>query len=201
MPVNYDGTYEVEVAYTVTVSSVTIPHRHTFDVALDTIPTPGQAADTILTAGKDGTSTDLEAYLIAYWGTVADLMGSGTSQPIFTLWQYAPEPSKDKQFICQWALSVPVEYSPNPSVAAHQTTYTFRSALGGVMRLQFMEDVVNAQNYVLSTSAAGAEQALIQFVLNDNSAILARDNGYIVGGIRVNYGYNEKLTRLRYRPF
>lgn len=195
---NFDGAYEVTAFFDVTLSSRALSHRLTFDVITDGAFSPGDPATSIDVIAKGGLTSNIVAAVDDMFELVWKLMGTGTSQPRFELWLYDAEPSFNKTFITSWTSTETFALGTSTAVAAHQSTYTFRSSGGGVARIQLMEDIVSLETSIVFPTSGDAG-AFRTWAIGDGSIIVARDGGYLISSIRANYGQNEKLKRKRFR--
>lgn len=200
MAPNYDGLFELNVLYDVTISSRALPHRQAFDVKCLSDPAAGAEPEDIDLTQRSGVIMTLREFVEDYATYFASVMGTETSQPSFELWRYDAEPSLSKTFISAFSLLAPIVYSGS-GVAAHSRIYTFRTLLGDTARLYFMEDKNSLETRVTSGAMTGADLALKNFFTSVNSPVVGRDNNYLIGGIAVNFGQNEKIRNLRFRTF
>jgi len=115
----------------------------------------------------------------------------------FELWKY-PVAGFDAQYIATANVTV-VGLSAVATSPAHQMTLTFRSAAGGVMRLQFMETVYVLNNKNTFPTGITVIDALATYTIGSTSVIQARDDSRPVASLRASFGQNEKLFRKRFR--
>lgn len=195
---NYDGRVEFVTLYSVTLGGRAFPHRTTFDVSVTGTITPGTPFADIPLTQKNGLEITAEQFAVDWADVWATQMGTETSQPSFELWQYEAEPSLNKTFVSAGELAAPVVFS-GTAQPAHCQIYTFRSALGGVARLYFMEDRTTLETRVLASALTGTPLQVKNFLVSDNSPVVARDNEYLIAGIALNYGQNEHLRNKRFR--
>src|SRR6187455_1090208 len=95
----YDGRFEVEIVYKVTISSIGLVHHHTFDVKLTEDPAPGESWDNIGLYEKSGLIVDMPTFIQDYMDVWSALMGTATSLEEIILWRYDDEPATSKVYI------------------------------------------------------------------------------------------------------
>lgn len=198
MALNYDGVYEIRLFYSTVTGTRTMQHRHTFDVGLQVIGDPtGLTFDDIL-VDTASASVTLSQYMIDYVEMVRGFYHSTSDFQRSELW-YIPEGTTDAKYIATWFHGVAGTHPTGSTVEAQQATLTFRSAGGGVARLQFMQHVIPG-NYRRAYPTGDTNwDALMQFVIGVESAHRARDNTKLVAPINAGLGQNEKLWRKIYR--
>jgi hypothetical protein len=78
---------------------------------------------------------------------------------------------------------------------------SFRSAGGGIIKIQLMEAQNSGSAQVpLVPNATGAyHQRIAAYVLSGDSVVIARDNGFAIAAFRQSLGENEKLWRNSFR--
>lgn len=196
---NYDGKYEVTFIYDVTISSRSFEHRGTFDVIPVSAPFIGQDAMDI----DVNTKASAPASLVTATDTMFDLlwalMGTGTGQPRFELWEYGNEPSTDKTFITAWEGTGLYETNASPAVAAWQATHTFRTMGGGVARIQLMEGVNGSNSRLTGGLITGDTLIFMNHLISSGSIVTGRDNHWLISKLSASYGQNEALWRKRFR--
>lgn len=195
----FDGRYELEWRYGVTISSRTLTHRHSFDVKLAEDPSPGTDFGAIGAQPRVGEPVDLDVWCQSYWDEASPLLGVGTSLEEIILWKYDDEPSLSKIYISSIA-TIPTSSYVGVPTAAMGAIFTFRIAgYRYPMRMYFMEGN-NVSEERFPYSAFGAEnKAYADFVTAGTSIIQGRSDAYPIATIALNLGQNEKLRDLRYR--
>lgn len=195
---NFDGEYELRFFYTTTITAIALEHRLTFDIDVVGVPSPGDEFDTIEVQFKGGGSETLDLWITNRWLPVwRAVMDIPTDIIRAELW-YAEEASFDFIFIGVMPLGY-AGLSANPAQVAQQLTATYRSASGGVGRIQIMESVVGGNSLVSFPTSNAAVNAIMAQVTGPNSIVLARDNSRPVVANKLGLGQNEKLYRARFR--
>lgn len=204
MAVNYDGRCEVRIFYSVGESPLAIlNHRHTIDVAVEDIGEvePGQTFEGVATDWHDGSSghtlaDDVDAYVALLVNVMND---DAATINRAELWRYGAEPSVDATFIAAYEIALPGEIAAAWFVAG-QYTHTFRTAGGGIMRLQIMETPTSDTfSQIEPPYVAGFNADVASYLTSNAHPWVGRDNTKPIASIRVSYSQNEKLFRKRFR--
>lgn len=197
--VNYDGQYEVNVIYDVTISSRLLTHRMTFDVILEEDPPVGTPFSDFNVVPRLAANTPLSGAIDELFSLLWENMGTGTSQPVFELYKYDAEPATSKTFISSYESALTFSLGATAAIAAHQTTFTLRSTNGGYGRIQLMEDAASLETKVLPSASGADRVAVFDFLSSGDGFVVARDGGYFFAGMHCSFGQNEKLKRKRFR--
>lgn len=196
---NFDGEYELRIFYTTTVSAVALEHRMTMDLAVTGTPIPGTDFGDIVIARKDSGSYALDTWLTTiFFPELQPLYHTTTDFIRAELW-YAEESTFDFTFIAVMSLGLNGT-SSTAVVPAQQATMTYRSAQGGIGRIQLMEPSLAGDNIVSFPTPTGLVNDFMEIIVGDDTPILARDNSVPVAANRYGLGQNEKLVTKRYRP-
>lgn len=195
----FDGRYEVEWVYSVTISSRTLTHRHSFDVKVVGDPAPGTSFNDVEVTKRVGGGTELDTFCQAYCDVWSPLLGTGTALEEIILWKYDAEPSLSKIFISSLAVLPSTSFGGTP-VAAQGAVFTFRQAgYRYPMRMYIMEGMQSGEERYPVSAFGGDNLAYAQFVISEDSVIQGRADVYPIAGIALNLGQNEKLRNLRFR--
>lgn len=197
---NFDGLYELRIFYSTTPTGLSqMLHRLTIDLMIEGDPAPGTAFADIDVTMRSSAVMPLSDWLMDpgfFMEYLVDCYPVVAEFPTAELW-FIPEGTYDATFISAFEVGL-VGTSVTPSVAAQQTTFTFRSIGGGTARLQLMESSFSGNTRQTPPFSAVAN-ALSIFATSLSSAILARDNTYIFARIAQNDGQNETLFKKRFR--
>lgn len=195
---NFDGVYELRIFYGVTTSEGLENHKMTFDIALQSAPNPGDAFNDIATLLHDGSSIELDTYLLSTFIPLLQACYNAQAEFSFAeLWEI-PEGTFDAVFISAQEIA---EVGTNAAATqtAQQTTFTFRSAGGGNGRIQLMESAFSGNARQFPPFATTPANNLSNHIIGLSTPILARDNTRFIARIAQNDGQNEKLWRKRFR--
>lgn len=198
MAQNFPGPMEIEWRYTVT----NIEHklRLSFDVPNIAAIVPGMDIADIQPVVRTGAnaSTTLVPYVNSL---LADLQpffnASDASGGVLDVWLYTLG-TYDRT----WITSYTPPWTPNSAVdtgLASQTTMTFRSGNGGIMKLVLLETAGNSNAQISPSNYDSVLTAVADNFTDADSIWIARDNGYAIGNIRLSPGQNEATWRKRYR--
>lgn len=198
----YDGTFELTYYYATVLSGLSLPHRLTIDVKLDTFSqtvTPGMPFDAILTILGSGSGStldiaanDLLDLLLPFWRPTTEFSR-------VELWKYGAEPSTDKTFLSVLELAEPGTAAAGSDTAAQQETMTLRTIDGGTMRVQLMEPVSSLTSKQNPPFSPAHFDALRTYLIGTNHPFVGRDNTRPLAAIAWGSGQNEKLFRKRFR--
>jgi hypothetical protein len=89
--------------------------------------------------------------------------------------------------------------SASPTSPASEAILTFRSEEGGILKITMEEVWVTVFGKTNLSAGTGITAALRDYILGDDSIVLARDTSYAVAPLHLLYGQNERIFRLRYR--
>lgn len=195
----FDGTFELEFIYNVTISSLTLVHHHTFDVNANRFTVPGDIFSDIVLTEKSGLDTDMATFIQDYLDVWSPLFGTATTLEDIILWKYDEEPSLAKTFIASLDFTPTLGFT-GTAQAAQSGIFTFRS-LGGKTpaRMYLMEPNFTGETRTVGTAVTGAALAYMDYCISSASPIVARNDQYLVSKIALNRGQNERLRDLRFR--
>lgn len=198
MATNYPGEWEVRLNYTVELLSSVFTHQHRVSFDADTIGEVGETFSAwfpILRAGTD--SNSLASLTISYFDLIQDLYHSTGVLLDAELWRYDP-----LSFDATWYAAASVALtgeSASVNTANSQSILSFRTTLGGTMKLTFMQPptIIGAKEVLPLTNAD--LDAIADFALSTGSWFKARDGGYPIAFLGHFPGQNEGTFKRRYR--
>lgn len=195
----YDGRFELEWRYNVTIGTKILTHSHTFDVHMDGDQPVGEPFESYGLLTKSGADIPLGDFVIDYADVWSPLLGVGTALEEIILWKYDPEPSQAKIFAASASLLPTLSLEALP-VAAQGAIFTFRQ-LGYryPMRMYIMEGNQAGEERYPSSAFGTFNLEYKNYVIGGTSPIWGRADVPPVAGIALNLGQNEKLRDLRYR--
>jgi len=194
MAVNLPGPYEIEFA----MAGWTSPVRtHVFRMSVAIVGTPAAGAlPSAITVQKTGGGTaTLQAVADQAWNFLRLNWNNTITCTGFTLWKYVAG-TYAKNFISAGAVANPAGTGTGLN-AMHQTTLTFRSANGGVLKFVLLEGVNSGDNHsgLVPNAAGTAVQKWAAYVLSADNVALARDDSYPVAAMFDSRGQNERIWR------
>lgn len=199
MAENFPGPYEIEYD----LSGWTSPARtHVVRHSVAAVGSP--AAGTLPTAvdiqKQGGATAKLNVVANQLWEFYRLFFPTAITCTGYTLWKYIPG-TLAKDFISAGAVTNAAGSAGGSINPAHQTTITFRSANGGVMKIVLLETVQTGDTRLtLVPNAAGTpSQKLAAYVMSADNIILARDDAFIVATLRESKGQNERVWREIFR--
>jgi len=196
MSQNYPGPFELD--FVLRVDGLT--HRVRLNVIALNNPVVGTPMTQIQLLMRSGNPTSAAAFISEFWGWLRALYSPSSVLNNVILWRYASN-SFQKTFISETPVTPNAGSGAATYAAAGQATFTFRSGLGGIAKVVVIEHAGNLSNdqFAYSTTSSAPAQRLMQFLVSANSCAIARDNAFLVTGIRVSYGQNEAIWRRRFR--
>lgn len=195
----FDGRFELDLVYSVTISSQTLTHHHRFDIKLGEDPEPGTEFGAIGVVPRVGSPIDLDVWLQDYVDVWSPQLGAGTTLEEVILWRYDDEPSLAKIYISS-ASPLPTMSNAGTPLAAQGSIMTFRIAgYRYPMRMYIMEGIFAGEGRYPVSSLPAEAQDYADFVVAPASPIVGRSDGYPIAAIALNLGQNEKLRNLRFR--
>jgi hypothetical protein len=198
MTINFPGPYELRVFYTTTVA-VAIRHTQRLNLDCSGVITPGDAFSTIQPVYKPGAPSTPKLDVIAE--TWVDQMKAFYNTSVtfdgFELWKYAAS-SFDASFVSAHA-DTDAGSSGSSLQPAAQSIVTFRTGLGGVMKLSFMESVIVPAGTDTGTMSNASLETLVASLEGTVYPFWGRDNSFPFTRIAHYPGQNEALFRRRYR--
>lgn len=194
MPVNYDGQWEAVVKYTTLISGVTQPHEFTFDFRAADDYNPGIPYLDFDTETHQNTILNFKTMVDGLVTLIAEAYETTADFNTVEIWKYPAEPSTNPVFVTGGTIGI-AGLAAGASIAAQQATLTFRSAIGGVMRLQLMEVVTNLNSQLSYPSSSTVYNDIMDYILGTDKSFLARDNERPIFGLKQSFGQNEALWK------
>lgn len=195
---NFPGEGELRFLYTTVASGVTRSHSHRINVQLTDWETAGQNFSAYDVNVKSGAPIVLQTWVTTYFTYMDDMFHTSATFPTVELWRYTPG-TYEAIFWSSYALAG-VGAGASAANVDGQNIITFRAAAGGSARLVYMEGIAVPGISQTFPTANAAVNALATYVTSAASAIMARDNSYLISPIRYLPGSNERLTKDRLRP-
>lgn len=146
-----------------------------------------------------GGSVDAVVAANAFWEFIRPMYNNSISSSFATLWRYATNTSRD--FITATPLTNPLCTGGAPT-AKQQDTLTFRTALGGLMKIVLLETNQSGDTRVplVANPAGNVHQRLAAHIMSSSGVVVGIDNSFPVTPLRDSRGENEALqTKLRRR--
>jgi len=193
MASNFPGPYELEIKYT--VSSVEHVHR----VSCDTVGTPtvGDLPTAITLQTKDTVGILLNTAVTAYVALLKVRYHTSVTFTSFDFWKYTPL-TYIRQWISTGVLSVAGTSTGSTSLA-QQSTFTYRTLEGNIMRTVLLESIDDTKDRVPYASAPASVKAIMDYIVASDTWVLARDTSYPISPLNAVGGQNEAVFKARYR--
>lgn len=196
---NFPGPYEIEFQLT-GWGSPAREHVMRFNVIALGSPPAGTLATAIDIQKMSGATAKLNVVADQIWSFYRLAHSSSISVVGYTLWKYVTG-THAKDFISAGTVTNPTGNTAGAPVIAHQTTLTFRSANGGVMKTLILESLLTGDNRItlIPNPAGTAPQRIAAYHLSGDNVAMARDDSYPIAALRDARGQNEKIWRSVYR--
>lgn len=129
-----------------------------------------------------------------FWAFIRPMYNNSISSSFVTLWRYVTD--TNREFISAVALTNPLCTGGAPQVM-QQATLTFRTALGGLMKLVILEanQSGNATVPLIANATGNVFQQLAAHIMSASGVVQGIDNSFPVTPLRDSRGQNEKLFR------
>lgn len=198
MAINYPGPYEVRIFYTTTVSSVVLTHTQRLNIALIEPVVPGTAFNLIGTVSADATPDSLNTIIDEWVAILRPLLSSSGSSVVYAeLWKYTPG-TFEAEFVSSYDINLAGSNAGTTTLAS-QSIWTFRTAEGGILKINLIEGVVSQGAKTLYAAQGAASKALVDYVLRSDRVWLGRDTSYPFSHIAQFPGQNEAVFKRRLR--
>lgn len=200
MTFNYPGPFGLRMFYTTVISSIPLQHRAEYNIDLqEANPIAGTPFGALNVKLRGGTTQLLSAYCDAWVALVRPILSAGGLSTIdyFELWKYTPQ-TFDAVFVSTYPVNLAATGASGTQTAS-QSILTFRTVLGGIMRLSFMETMQTPAAFDTPPLSSAAYQAIADHVVSIGNAFLGRDGAYPFSTIAFFPGQNEKLFKKRLR--
>jgi len=188
--------------YLLTIDYVWDGLSHELAINCDTIGDPDVGTDPseVVMRTKNGVELLLEDSAQNWWDVARLFFHLQTLASTYSLWKMNAF-NDDRLFISGGVLTNPNGANiSEPNTPASQAIFTFRSGMGNIMKLVFLEGVWGANQQVpMPSDTTAGVLALRTYVLGGTSMIMARDRSFAVAPINSSYGQNEKVWQRRFR--
>lgn len=150
----------------------TVPHTSIIPTKFSGTPTPGSNPNLL---NHFGVAVDFESAMAAWAILLQDMFSTAVTLDTAEVWSQ-PTPDDDPVWIFTTGLALTGTRS-GTAVVAGQQVLTFRTHLGGLFRLYFMETPVPPNQVATYAGMANPELELANFVTGATSWLYGRDNG------------------------
>ena len=195
---NVSGPYQIEYQ----LDGWTLPTRsHVMRVNCLAVGSPavGTPPASVTMQKMGGGTANLQVVADQLWSFLRLSFPAAITCSGFTLWRF-PSTTEARDFITAGSVTTPAGATGSAQAAA-QTTLTFRSANGGIMKFVFLEsNSAGDQRAALVPNAAGSSfQRLAAYVMSADNVCIADDDGFPVTSLRISQGQNERIWRKLFR--
>lgn len=196
---NYPGPYEIEFQLAGWTSPIR-EHVLRFSVVALGAPAPGTLPSAIDIQKMSGATAKLDVVANQIWSFYRISYHTSINVVGYTLWKYVTG-TLAKDFVSAGTVTTPAGTSAVAPIAAGQTTLTFRTANGGILKSVLIESSnAGDTRIVLTPNVAGsAPQRIASYIMSGDNVALGRDDSYPVAALRDARGQNEKIWRKIFR--
>lgn len=195
MALNFPGPYELRFSYTI----LSVDHTLRTSVTLNQVPVAGTSFAQIEALTPSGSTPFLSAWVEDFLTELGKQFNTGaTTFGVVELWSYAPL-SLDATFVSSYS---PIAQPTSNSAynLAQQTTYTWRTVEGGILKIVLLESVNDFTTLNTYPTPFTNPTAFMTLVSDPTaSPIIARDTSRPFSPLKMSNGQNESVFRKRYR--
>lgn len=205
MALNFPGPLELRINYSIAfASALTLAHQMRLNFVNSPVfpVSPGDPFSSIVVLQDDGGTDTLANVLTAWVNLVRANYANDPASTNFIdaeCWQYEPG-SFDAQFISAQTLGLAGTGGAGTNRPAEGTTYVFRTAEGGIMKVVLLEALRIRGVPVAYGGLTVPEKAMVDYVMDTpNTPWLGRDTSRPISFKAAYPGEFEKLWEKRYR--
>jgi len=187
------GQYQLEFM----IEGFTSPnrsHAFRFYVAPQSPPTAGTPMSAIALQARGGGTVNADVAANAFWEFMRPMFNNSISCANATLWYFPTHTSRT--FISSVPMTNPLASGGAPQ-PMQQVTLTFRTALGGIIKLVMLEtnQSGNASVPLVSNPAGNVFQRVSAHVMSNQGVVIGIDNSFPIAPLRDARGQNEAIFR------
>lgn len=194
MAINYPGPYEVRIFYHTNEAAAIADHVLRLSCNMNVVASPGDPFSSWSATKRDGTGVVLSTAVDALIVLVKPFFHSSTDFIYAELWEYTPS-SFDAIFRSSYTIGVSGT-SASVTVSAAQTVVSFRTATGGIFKVDMRGTISNPAIGISFPTAITIVDNLAAHLVGASSPWIGRDNGYPLSPIRYLPGQNERAWRI-----
>lgn len=196
------GPYIVEIEMLATIASQPLKHTWSANCAALGDPAPGTASTTISLATRSGGSKILSTAAQEWWTIFRDNFSNATTIISCNLFRY-DGPALGNTFISAIAISPSAGSVSSAPVAGHETVWTFRTGIGGIMKIVAIEDIAagKAQAPLVANPALGTYGQMAAYIMSSDGWLCGRGGSWPVAPMQTSMSYNETIEKRRFRPY
>lgn len=190
------GPYEMELKYRISGFA----HKLRINCVVSGSAAPGDLFNDIQLVNRAGTTQSAQLSLDGFWNQCRTMFHTSVVVEEVTLWKYNTG-TLQKTFISTSAPANPTgSYNGTPTMA-HQTTMTFRTANGGIVKNTLLETSItgDAIGNLVPNASGGGSQRVAAYWLSSAGWMIGRDDSFPVSALRIAETQNEVIYRKRYR--
>jgi hypothetical protein len=195
------GPYTIKIDYTVTVTSV--PFTHTVEVNVSALGSPavGTIATAVNLATRSGGSLAFSTAANDFWNLFRMALSTSVVATTATLFRY-DGPGIGDVFISAVALTNTTGASGTGVNPGHEMILTLRTGIGGVMKINYLEDIglLKTRTALTANSVGTPAQRMAAYLLSGSSVVHGRGAAFPVALMNESQTFNEAIEKARFRP-
>lgn len=194
MVTNFIGPNVITIDYTIG------GFKHLMNLNCEVLPGPvsGSPFSTIDLATKDASTVDAQTAIEGFVNAIKPIFHTGAIFGEAILYS-VPFGTTIKNFISSHSLTGFAGTAAGSGNLANQSTFTFRSQEGGILKIVALETVSTDRTRVPLATQTGVIGTFRDYVIATDTWLLARDTSYPISAIGYANGGNERLFKKRYR--
>jgi len=193
MTANFPGPFELRINYISNEPSTINEHQLRLSFECGLTGDPGDPFDAWHPITKGGSSAlGLDSHVTALMAAIEDNWSNTTDFLDAELWEYDVG-TYDAIFRSTEAIGTSGG-SGSGTQSMSQSIWTFRAALGGIMKVDFRA-TIHAPGTKVSLPSTGIVQSTADYFLDDDSPWWARDNSHPIAALKFLPGQNERAFR------
>lgn len=197
MAINYPGPFEVRINYLTDEAVPVNVHQVRLSCAMGTQGSPGSPFTAWFPYQKGGAfGTSLNLVVDAFVLEMKKHYTAACTIQNAELWEYAPQ-TFDAVFRSAYAIAA-VGTGSGTTRDAGQVIWTWRTAVGGVMKLD-LRGSINASGVKVALPSTGNIAAMNTYMLASTTPWIGRDGGIPISGLFFLPGQNERSYKKLYR--
>lgn len=193
MAIHYPGTFEVRTFFTTDEPSLIASHEIRWSCEMAAAADPGDPFSDWSVSLRGGGSSPLDTEVDNFMAFLEDMYSTAVDFSHAELWEYSPG-TFDSVFRSSYTLGLS-GVSASPTVIYSQTILSFRSTLGGIMKLDMRGTDQAKAAKTGFPSPSTAVNNLAAWVASATTPVRARDGGFPMSPLFFLPGLNERAEK------
>lgn len=199
MPINYPGPFEIRINYLTDEALANAAHQLRLSCVMSVTGNPGDPFSSWIPIQKNGSAvSNLATHVDNLMTVLRPLYKTAVSFTDAELWEYNPG-TFDAVYRSSYALAL-AGTSASSTITASQSILTFRTALGGIMKVDMRGTVFSPSITDAAPFTAGSYATLAAIFTAATDVWVGRDGGYPLAALAFLPGQNEHAWKVANRP-